>query len=482
MFSATATANGNASHHSVAYYQGPLVWSWNWRDEPVQHQRPILGRWAVLAVRVEHETAQSPLLVTRVLDSDDEVLAERLAEAAPPTTQFTGPDQWRTEYVFELPGSLYRAGNKIVHVIDPDAEMAETDEDDNVGESIVLYGETPPRFRVTFVPLVHVSDTEAPFMDATALMAGTLALWPIADDFEAVVRSPVVTDAKDITYLSTELRALWNAEADADEFFHGVFDSPWSGDGERHRRVGGLASHGGRTAVSSNSTHDVIPHEFGHNLKLNHTPGCGATGVDDKYPYPNGGLGRVPGWDINWRHFVSSEDEDYTDIMSACDRGPSFVSDYHYRKALSYWLSTAQTLDSAASSMVGPTGAASGLGPASTNLPTANPGQTGLPSDTTGGLALSGVVDASGVWSLTHSQSTEKGPRPPSPDGEYTLILFDADGVELYREPLSVVRLSHGGEGGWAARTPRPMRPAREMVILNAQGVAVLRQILPAPD
>ena len=100
--------------------------------------------------------------------------------------------------------------------------------------------------------------------------------------------------------------------------------------------------------------------------------------------------------------------------------------------------------------------------------------------DDTGGLALSGRVDASGAWSLTHNQTTEKEPRPPAPDGEFTLILFDEGGLELHREPLSVMAVSHSGEAGWAARTPTPVRPAREVVILNAQGEAVLREELAA--
>ena len=50
-FSTNPADNGNASHHSVAYYQGPLVWAWNWNDDPLEYQRPILGRWAALAVQ-----------------------------------------------------------------------------------------------------------------------------------------------------------------------------------------------------------------------------------------------------------------------------------------------------------------------------------------------------------------------------------------------------------------------------------------------
>ena len=479
VFSTNAADNGNASHHSVAYYQGPLTWSWNWQDEAVGHQQPVLGRWAVLAVRIDHEVADPPLVITRVLDSDDEVLAERLTEAAPPSTQSTGSGQWRTEYVFELPGSLYQAGNQLVHAIDPDGELAETDEDDNVGEPIVLYGEAPPRFRVTFVPFVHVSDSETPFLDAAGLMAGSRAFWPIADDLEAVVRSPVRSDASGKYELLDELRAIWNAEADADEFYHGVFRAPWSGDGEEGTRGGGVAEQPGRVAMSQISPQDVIPHEFGHNLSLGHTPGCDAGGVDDDYPYAEGALGPNPGWDVNWRRYISSQDEGYADVMSYCRSG-SFVSDYHYRKALEYWLSTALDMDASAAPIIIEAGAGSQLGPVSAEQFPADEGQEDQDTDNAGGLALSGRVDASGAWSLTHSQVTEKEPRPPAPDGEFTLILFDASGVELYRETLSVMAFSHGGEAGWAARTPTPARPAREVAILDAQGVLVLRDELPA--
>ena len=45
----------------------------------------------------------------------------------------------------------------------------------------------------------------------------------------------------------------------------------------------------------------------------------------------------------------------------------------------------------------------------------------------------------------------------------FTLFLFDEDEVELYQEPLSISFYSEGSEGGWAARTPLPTRPAREV-------------------
>ena len=471
-FSTSPDDNGNASHRSVSYYQGPLTWSWNWEDEAAEHQKPILGRWAALAVRIDHEVADRPLVITRVLDSEDEVLAERLTEAAPPTTLSTGEGQWRTEYVFELPGSLYKTGNQIVHVIDPDNDLAETDEGDNTGESIVLYGEEPPPFRITFVP-IHFPGGEIPTVDPVALMAAAWAMWPIADDIEVQVRAPYETDPVDALALMVEMIALWNAEADPDEFYHGVFRGARQARGDRQYFHGGLAQRPGYVGYSQIGLHDVIPHELGHNLSLRHAPGCGARGVDDDYPHVNGGLGPHRGWERNWRRFAST-DEGYADIMSSCSH-LDFPSDYHYRKATEYWLGTRST----GGDIVMQARGLSRWSPRSANQSPANAGRANPASNDTGGLALSGWIDASGVWRLTHAQSTEKGPRAPLPDGELTLILFGADGMELYREPLSVTAVSHGTEAAWAARTPIPPRPAREAVILNAQGVAVLREVLP---
>ena len=474
VFSGTSADNGNASHHSVSYYQGPLVWSWNWQDDAVEYQRPVLGRWAALAVRIDHGVTEPPVVFTRVLDSEDNVLAEQLGEAVPPTTESTAPGRWRTEYVFELPGSLYQAGNQLVHVIDPDNDLAETDETDNVGEAIRIYGEEPPQFRVTFIPL-HFPGEEPPSINAMSLMAGTRALLPIADDYQATIGSALQLDALDKFELLDEVRALWNTEADPDEFYHGVFNVPRPGTDDRGIE-GGVAS--GHTAVSEISIHGTIPHEFGHNLSLGHPPGCGVKSFDLNYPYPEGGLGPDPGWDINWRRYVSRDDEG-KDIMSYCRGIFYLISDYHYRKASAYWLQMASAGSVVSVQSSSQTGGRSQLSPNSVNPTAPATLQAVAISTNAGGLAMSGRVDASGVWSLTHTQRTEKGPRAPSTDGTFSLILFDEDGVELYREPLSIMVFSEGSEGGWAARTPIPPRPAREVVIVDAQGTTVLREILP---
>ena len=491
-----AENNGNASHHSVAWYQGPLVWEWDWQGEPVQHQRPVLGRWAVLAVRVDHDFPTPPPVITRVLDSQGNVLSERLAEAAPANTISTGSDMWRTEYVFELPGSLYRAGNELVHVIDPYDELAETDENDNVGEPIALYGDRFTPFRATFIPLYFTGD-DPPTIDAEALMTGVRAYLPIADDYEVQVALPRQSNAGSFDQLIDEVRAIWNAEADPDEYYHGVYLWPWLGGGTGLARTGGIAEVFGNVAVSAIAPSVVIPHEFGHNLGLRHPPGCSAGSVDTGYPYQNGELGPVAGWDVQWRRFVSNADESHTDLMSYCGQY-EFVSAYQYRKAANFRLG--RHLVTSASG--GRPFARSALAAQRTGTPVgqstsvpqqpaqgsddvagfglSEPEQLVLEADAGGGLALSGRIDASGLWSLTQAQTTARGPRAPPPDGSFTLILLDEAGEELYREPLSVNSLSHGDEAGWAARTPVPTGTARQLAVVDSAGVEVLRQELPA--
>ena len=60
-------------------------------------------------------------------------------------------------------------------------------------------------------------------MDPVGLMAAVWAFWPIADDFEAQIGSTLETDPVDANALMYEMIALWNTEADPDEFYHGVY-------------------------------------------------------------------------------------------------------------------------------------------------------------------------------------------------------------------------------------------------------------------
>ena len=429
---------------------------WDWEGARVEHQTPILGRWALLAVRIDHAGEEPPPVVTRVLDSTDEVLAESLAQATLPLTEAIEQGKWRTEFLFHLPGELYQADNRIVHVIDPEREFQQTG---NASAPIVLHGETPPKFRAVFIPIHSPEDEWQENLDPGALMAGTLAFMPIADDFEARIAPGIEVDeiGDDPDEHLLRIYERWNANAEADEFYHGLIND----------NAGGVALLASQVAVSELSIHVVIPHEFGHNLNLEHTPGCRAEGVDDNYPYEDGALGPDPAWERNWRLFASGEDDKYTDIMSYCTEF-KLVSDYNYQLATDYWLAFgAQT---STSTVVSASGPAPGPVPVS---------EARKSTENGGSIAFAGQISAGGVWSLNQAQRSEQEPRQPANNGEHTLILFDAASVQIYAEPLSVTRLSIGDESFWAARIPPPVRGASEIVILDSRGNEVLRESLP---
>ena len=88
-------------------------------------------------------------------------------------------------------------------------------------------------------------------------------------------------------------------------------------------------------------------------------------------------------------------------------------------------------------------------------------------------------MDADGAWRLSQAQLSDRAPRAPAENGEFTLLLFDGAGVRVYSEPLALIEASQGGESFWAARVPLPLRTAREIAILDADGNEVLRETLP---
>ena len=478
-YSEDPQSNGNASHGSIAYYQGPLMMRSDFDGKPVNIQKPIIGRWAMLAVSVLHGVPEPPLVITRVLDPDGLVLDESLAEAASPGTNSTGDGNWLTEYYFDVPGALFQAGNRFVHVIDPENELVETDEEDNVWEPFTVQGQAPPAFRVTFVPIQLATDNEGWHeeydLDPEALMSTAWANLPIADDFEARTGSVLRSNsARDTFDAIKELELLWNREAGANEFYHGLLSG--------FTDATGIAQLAGRVAVSVIYPPAIIGHEIGHNLTLKHTPGCGAESSDESYPYPEGKLGPTTTWDVNWRRFETGADDRFGDTMSYCTDsrfGFDSISDYHYRKAADYWLSFRPRTGTSGVS-------ASPVVTAEGELRTSPEGGAGTDSQSAasateeaGSFALAGRIGAAGGWSMAQAELSRRSPRPPPANGEFTLILFDNAGERVYVEPLAVIERNHSDESLWAARTPLPARAAREILILDAQGNEMLRRLLP---
>ena len=463
-FSTDPEENGNAAHHSVAYYQGPLGWEWNWRDEPVEHQRPIAGRRTALAVRIDHETKQAPQVATSVLDARGDVLIESLEEAGLSSTASVESGHWRTEYVFDLPGEMNQPGYQLIHTIDPDNEMPEIDEEDNVGGPITLESEVPPEFSITFIPIIRPG-ARVPRISASELMIEPAWLLPVADKYKARVADARASDARDQYEVLHELTAAWNAEAEPDEFYHGIC---------RFCNAFYATSIGGRVAVGSNLT-GTAAHALGHNLGLGHVACRTLADLDPDYPYAEARLGPEPGWSfLGWRHI--GPDDGYFDFMGFCY--PAFVSDYNFRKAADHWLG----VDSRSGSSTGlyhkadstPGTASWGRAQPAARLKTTRSSED-VKSSSNESLAISGRIDSKARWSLTHAQMSRKAPRSPALPGGFTLIVEDLTGAELHREPLAVNHLSKGAEAAWAARVPLPAAGAAMVTILNADGTAVVR-------
>ena len=79
---------------------------------------------------------------------------------------------------------------------------------------------------------------------------------------------------------------------------------------------------------------------------------------------------------------------------------------------------------------------------------------------TTGSVALTGGLDASGVWYLHTAEQSPASPREASA-GEYSAVIYDEAGTPLLQQPLRIISLSTGPGGVWALRVPSTARALR---------------------
>jgi hypothetical protein len=235
---------------------------------------------------------------------------------------------------------------------------------------------------------------------------------------------------------------LWNAEADVDEFYHGVYRQPDSFSGG----TTGIGFVGFPVAVSTSldsplGNDHTVAHEFGHNFGLDHAPGgCGEEDPDPNYPYPSAGIGPNGGWLFSEDRYIAPE-SGYFDLMAYCH--PQYVSDYHYQKVIDT-LSIPALLASQAS-----------IGVAA------------------GSLAVSGSVDEYGVWTLTHATESARPPRAAQP-GPFTLVLHGTDGLELHRQSFDTHGTDHGDYSVWALRMAMPSAPVAAVRVWDTVGNLLL--------
>ena len=238
-----------------------------------------------------------------------------------------------------VPPSVVGPGLSVVIDVDPDNNVREVNESDNVfpasGTPFAVDVRTVPPLEVRFVPIEtaanslvgNVTESRAP-----DLIALTLKMFPIAassTDVRAAftTNAPVLTpnDGAPWVQIINELNALRIAEG-TQRHYIGILKAPYSGG------IAGLGFVPGKTTLSwdASGAATTVAHELGHNFGRNHAPCGGPAGVDQSYPYPNARIG-VFGFDVATRIVMDSERRD---VMSYC--GPEWVSDYTYEGILNH--------------------------------------------------------------------------------------------------------------------------------------------------
>ena len=181
---------------------------------------------------------------------------------------------------------------------------------------------------------------------------------------------------------------------------------------------GGIAHKGGLSTVSR-FVDRTIAHELGHNFSLDHAP-CGSVdGYDPYYPYEDGSIGAW-GYDFTKGTLV---DPLAPDLMSYCRHG-TWISDYHFQKAIHYRTTEEESLFSTAS------------------------------SSQTRSLLLWGGLNENGDLFLEPSFVVDTPPTLPRAGGPYKLEGEDDDGNRLFELNFALSEIADGEGGGFAFTIP----------------------------
>jgi hypothetical protein len=389
--------------------------------QSVQGNVPLVaGRPALLRV-VVRSTVSGPsnaAVRVRLFHGGSLVRDTILTRAGPvPTTRADGT--LSSTWNWPLPGSLVQPGLTVIAEADPAQAIPDGDRSDNTWPRSGSSGSIPevrtvPAWRPVLVPVhytiadrtgnVTAGNAEANYLD---LARRTMPLGEVIPS----VRAPFAVDDSlpasngngwvDILIRINTLRL--SEATSTQQFYYGVIPVTYTSG------VAGMGYVPGRASVGwdrSGSSAFVAAHEWGHNFFLWHAP-CGNPGsTDPAYPHAGGVIG-AHGWDESTN---ALRPPTHFDLMGYCSPAQSWISDYHWTRALNYRLSGGVVLGATQS------------------------------------LLVSGRIDGSRIALEPAWLSDALRAEPPPPAAAtHTLRLLDAEGALLLARPITPERVDHAG-------------------------------------
>ncbi len=390
----------------------------------------IAGRPGVLrvVVRANGPNSYSPRVRLRLFQGGNllrEVMISRFEVGVPTNPDLNVlSDTWN----LKLSAAEVVEGLAVEALVDPDNEISETSESDNVlprgGGALDLDVQPIFDLNMVWIPIeATVNGTKGSITSAnTESFLRSTRQWIPSAIINSTVQAAFTTgedlrtEAGWRTLLS-DIQAKRTAENATDQYYHGIIGD-FSG-----IAYGGLAYVLGapsslfRSALSYDRqpfSPGTIAHELGHNLGRRHSPCGDPSGVDPDYPHPDAVLGH-PGWDILSSSLI--DPNEYRDFMSYCR--PRWTSDYTWAGTLEW--RRADPWGQQAS------GLAAGLHAA----------------QVTTGLLLWGRITDQGVI-LNPSFTLTSRPVLPETEGPHEMRGVAVDGQELFRFSFAGVEVADG--------------------------------------
>jgi Leucine-rich repeat (LRR) protein len=414
----------------AAVYLTQTIQSW---DDPV----PMLaGESALLRVFVtapQESAATMPVVrATFYVDGAERhtVLIPASAETIP--SEIVEGDLVQSANA-EIPDWVITPGLEMAIEIDPegvlDPALGVTKRIPDSGRMTVDVREVPP-FRLTLIPFLLESNPDSSAVEDVSAMAADPDGHELLSDIRTLLpvtaltvaaREPVIVSNPDMYAILRQVSAIRIMEGGSG-YWMGVSD------GRRNPgnsvTVRGVADPGGQVSASIRQAR-TMAHELGHNLSLRHAP-CGSPNQTDPwFPHVAGRTG-VWGYDFGQQTLVTPE---AADIMSYCEYGVQWISDFFFNKALDHRLGSADT-------------------------------DTRAAAQPTRSLLLWGGRDGDGVPYLDPAFVVDAAPALPPAGTEYTIEGADADGTLLfsYTFDMPATADAEGQDAGfvWAL----PVQPA----------------------